>query len=98
MPFRMRSMMAQSEDHKRWLKTIETHYGTLDGFDDATTVRNMRKLLQKDLDQIEGFYKASEDEPEVLDDLKDAFEIERLQIVRFITDLDAWLAKRGLTT
>jgi hypothetical protein len=80
-----------------WRHTVEQHYGSLDQFKDATTVRFMlqgcRRLLDEDAQMLRDLVKF----PKEHQDWVESFADERQRIGEIEKELAAWLKERGLT-
>lgn len=81
--------------YKEWRKTIDKHYGGLDGFSDAPSIRNMLREERKALDeQSRTRALLTTDEHRKLWD--ETFEGDRKEMETAIAELEGWLAKRGM--
>lgn len=85
-----------SQSIKQWWETIVTHYGTLENFEDATTVRIMRDQCRAWVADdivtvvlLDGF-------PEALADYDAGMQPHRDEINPIFRACSKWLKSRGL--
>jgi len=78
-----------------WRKGVDNHYGNLDNFSDAPTIRNMRKTLVRALDEQESISKSVVDE-DARKEFDSWFETEVVIGKKAVAEFDEWLEKRGL--
>ncbi|QSY98547.1 hypothetical protein J2J97_32090 (plasmid) [Rhizobium bangladeshense] len=81
--------------YREWMKIITGHYGSLDAFEDAPTIRNVLRMVtdeQDELVRIRAMLTNDEQRKEwdsvMWEDVAD--------ITSYRKDLMAWLEKRGL--
>lgn len=86
--------MSQSID--RWWETIKTHYGTLDNFDDAGTVRIMRNQCRAVVADNLVTLVLLEDHPEEAADWEASTKDEQDRVNEVLAACCAWLKSRGL--
>jgi hypothetical protein len=80
--------------HKEWRNKVIDHYGSIDAFEDARTIRTMLRFLHEKSFEDERI--ASEATPAGLKMWREAFAEERAEIVTYKKELEDWLTKRGL--
>lgn len=93
--------------YNNWLNGVIDHYGSLDNFPDARTIRIMRNGLIAQLAEYDRWMENAkkidaERQLELLDFetnvsvLEDVFAADVIDAKNAIAELDAWLIKRGL--
>jgi hypothetical protein len=79
-----------------WRAVIDSTYGSLDNFEDATTIRNIHKQLSGLVKEYNRIYDEITD-PENRKIFDAVFTIPVLTATNGIADMNDWLAKRNLT-
>jgi hypothetical protein len=81
---------------ENWLKNVEEHYGSLDAFPDARTVRIMLGMVEKDGAFVDKLFADAKDDPEMLREYTECFDDDRKKISDLFNRLFGWLQARQL--
>ena len=80
--------------HREWREIVKTHYGSLDAFTDAQTVRIMLRFL---LDNIKDELEFRKTLPEPwLSEWQSATDATLLEAQSEVSELQLWLSNKGL--
>ena len=80
----------------QWLSDVVAHYGSLDAFSDAASVRAMRRIVVHEVSEHERIVREITDPNSrayYINELGLDYEVSKSQL----ETLDDWLARRGLT-
>ena len=88
-------------EYKSWRAGVDAHYGSMDKFPDAPTIRNVRKMMAREADTMRAVLRVSaRARARMRREGSDGLEFMDSDLREFetaIADLDGWLEQKGLT-